>query len=80
MGRPEFAGNEHGGKKSSAVVDSLLGDELPEHVRPSVQRALKVSVVWLVLWLVPVAMLLAMNGQANVFSQIAIFFSRLVLK
>jgi chromate transporter len=79
MGRSEFAGSEHGGKTSTAVVDSLLGDELPEHVRPNVQRALKVSVVWLALWLVPVAALLAVNGQANVFSQIAIFFSKMAM-
>ncbi|MEH2470955.1 chromate transporter [Nitrobacteraceae bacterium AZCC 2161] len=79
IGRPEFAGGEHGGKKSTALVDSLLGDELPEHVRPSVPRALKVSAVWLLLWLVPVFALLAINGQANVFSQIAIFFSKMAM-
>src|SRR3954452_19822006 len=50
-GRPEFAAVEHGGGKNTAVVDSLLGEELPEHVRPSVSRALKVSSVWLLLWL-----------------------------
>jgi chromate transporter len=78
-GRPEFAGGAHGGPRSTAVVDSLMGDELPEHVRPSVSRALKVSAVWLLLWLVPVVLLLALLGQANVFSQIAIFFSKMAL-
>ena len=34
-GRPEFAAVEHGGGgKKSAAVDSLLGEELPDHVRP----------------------------------------------
>jgi chromate transporter len=79
MGRPEFAGSEHKGGKQSAVVDSLLGDELPDHVRPSVSRALKVSTVWLLLWLVPVFTLLALYGQANVFSQIAVFFSKMAM-
>src|SRR5438105_12881260 len=52
-GRPEFAAIEHGGGgKKTAAVDSLLGEELPEHVRPTVPRALKVSSVWLLLWLV----------------------------
>ena len=37
------------------VVDSLLGEQLPEHARPTVVRALKVSGVWLALWLIPVA-------------------------
>ena len=78
-GRPEFAAVEHGGKGKTAAVDSMLGDELPDHVRPSVPRALKVSAIWLLLWLVPVAALLIAFGQANVFSQIALFFSKMAL-
>jgi chromate transporter len=78
-GRPEFAAVAHGGGKSAAVVDSMLGDELPDHVRPSVPRALRVSAVWLLLWLLPVAALLVTFGQANVFSQIALFFSKMAL-
>jgi len=79
-GRPEFAAVEHGGGgKKAAVVDSLFGDELPDHVRPSVPRALKVSAVWLLLWLVPVAGLLIGLGEANVFSQIALFFSKMAM-
>src|SRR3979411_2974368 len=46
-GRPEFAAVAHGGGKDTAAVDSMLGDELPEHVRPRVPRALKVSAIWL---------------------------------
>src|SRR5258707_2261929 len=57
-GRPEFAAVPHGGGKNSAAVDNLLGDELPDHVRPSVPRALKVAAIWLLLWLGPVAGLL----------------------
>ena len=78
-GRPEFAAVEHGGKGKTAAVDSMLGAELPDHVRPSVPRALKVSAIWLLLWLVPVAALLIAFGQANVFSQIALFFSKMAL-
>jgi chromate transporter len=79
MGRPEFAAVEHGGGKNAAVVDSMLGEELPDHVRPSVARALKVSAIWLLLWLVPVATLLIALGEANVFSQIALFFSKMAM-
>jgi chromate transporter len=79
-GRPEFAAVEHGGGgKKAAAVDSMLGDELPDHIRPSVPRALRVSAIWLLLWLVPVAALLIGLGQANVFSQIALFFSKMAL-
>ncbi len=77
-GRSEFAAVEHGGK-NGAAVDSMLGEELPDHIRPSVGRALKVSAVWLLLWLVPVAALLIAFGQANVFSQIALFFSKMAM-
>jgi chromate transporter len=78
-GRPEFAAVEHGGGKNTAAVDSMLGDELPEHVRPSVPRALRVSAVWLLLWLLPVLALLIALGPDNVFSQIAVFFSKMAM-
>jgi chromate transporter len=78
-GRPEFAAVEHGGGKNAAAIDSMLGERLPEHVRPTVPRALKVSAVWLLLWLVPVVALLIAFGQANVFSQIAVFFSKMAM-
>jgi chromate transporter len=78
-GRPEFAAVEHGGGNRKAAVDSLFGDELPDHVRPSLTRALKVSAVWLSLWVVPVAALLIGLGEANVFSQIALFFSKMAM-
>ena len=37
------------------------------------------SAVWLLLWVVPVAALLIGLGQANVFSQIALFFSKMAM-
>jgi chromate transporter len=78
-GRPEFAAVEHGGGKRTAVVDSMLGEDMPGHVRPNVGRSLRVSSIWLLLWVVPVAALLIGLGQANVFSQIALFFSKMAL-
>jgi chromate transporter len=78
-GRSEFAAVAHGGGGKAAAVDSMLGDELPDHIRPSVSRALRVSAVWLLLWLVPVAALLITLGEANVFSQIALFFSKMAM-
>jgi len=70
----------HGnGQQDGGVVDSLLGDELPDHARPSVARALRASSVWLVLWLVPVILIILTLGSGNVFSQIAIFFSKMAM-
>jgi chromate transporter len=73
------SGHGNGGGKKAALIDSLLGDELPEHAQPTVARALRVSLVWLLLWLVPVFALLVAFGGANVFSQIAVFFSKMAM-
>jgi len=77
--RPEFAGVPHGKAETSAVIDSLLGADVPDHIKPNTTRAFGVAVVWLILWLAPVATLLALLGPANVFSQIAVFFSKMAL-
>jgi chromate transporter len=78
LGRPEFAAIEHGGKQS-AVIDSMLGETVPDHVRPNASRALRVGAVWLALWLVPVFAVLVAVGPNDVFSQIAIFFSKMAM-
>jgi chromate transporter len=75
----QVGGGHGGGKPGDAVVDSLLGDQLPEHARPTVARALRVSAVWLALWLIPVIALLATLGASNVFSEIAVFFSKMAM-
>jgi len=70
----------HGdGKKDGIVVESRLGDELPEHARPTVARALRASSIWLALWLIPVIALLITLGRGNVFSEIAVFFSKMAV-
>jgi chromate transporter len=78
-GREEFAGGGHGGLGASGAADDLLGDELPPHTRPNLRRALMVGAVWLTLWLAPVAGLLAWLGPENVFSDIAVFFSKMAM-
>jgi chromate transporter len=81
-GMPQFeVGGGHGPAKGKAgePVETLLGEELPAHARPSVASALRVSAVWLALWLVPVAILLAVLGSGNVFSEIAVFFSKMAM-
>ncbi|MCP3465924.1 chromate efflux transporter [Bradyrhizobium sp. CCGUVB23] len=78
-GRPEFAPSAHGHGSNTAAIDSMLGEAVPDHVRPNTARAIRVGALWLALWLVPVIALLAASGQANVFSQIALFFSKMAL-
>src|SRR5215213_8309777 len=69
----------HGGSKKTTSTESLLGEDLPDHARPTVARSLQVSALWLALWLVPVIAILATLGTGNVFSQIAIFFSKMAM-
>src|SRR3954454_5352306 len=80
-GRPEFqVGGGHGpAGKGGSDADSLLGEDLPDHARPSVAQSLRVSAVWLALWLTPIVALLVLLGSGNVFSQIAVFFSKMAM-
>jgi chromate transporter len=78
-GRSDFAGGDHSAGNSNAAIDSMLGEAVLDHVRPDTARAIRVGALWLALWLVPVIGLLAALGEANVFSQIALFFSKMAL-
>jgi chromate transporter len=72
-------GGGHGPTGAAADAQSLLGDELPAHARPTMAESLMVSAVWLALWLVPVLALVALLGGGHVFSQIAVFFSKMAM-
>jgi chromate transporter len=67
------------GARGNGDADSLLGDELPAHARPGVRQSLMAAGIWLLLWLTPVVLLLVMLGSGNVFSQIAVFFSKMAM-
>ena len=73
-------GGGHGSGAAKAGKDeSLLGDALPQHARPTVGRALRVSALWLALWLVPVIALYAVLGAGNVYADIGGFFSKMAV-
>jgi chromate transporter len=74
----QVGGDAHGAA-SGGTAQSLLGEELPEHARPTVGRAVRVSAVWLALWLVPVLGLHAMLGTGNVYTDIGTFFSKMAV-
>jgi chromate transporter len=67
-----------GGHKATGS-DTVLGDAVPAHAHPTLTRTLRTAAVWLILWLVPVATLLMLLGADNVFSQIAVFFSKMAM-
>ncbi|WGJ15081.1 chromate efflux transporter [Methylocapsa sp. D3K7] len=77
---PAFA-NSGGHVPSSGVADrgSLISDEQRNYAKISVSQSLKVASIWLVVWLAPVAALLFFLGESNVYSQIAVFFSKMAV-
>jgi chromate transporter len=79
-----FAAFRGGGHRSSggatvADADSALGEAMPEHARPTLAWSLKLAAVFLLLWLGPVLILLLTLGSDDVFSQIAVFFSKMAV-
>jgi chromate transporter len=72
-----FSGGGHGSAKGPTVADAdtLLGEDLPTHARPTWRETVRTALIWLALWLIPVAALLIVQGPNDVFSRIATFFS-----
>ncbi|MFX9318023.1 chromate transporter, partial [Acinetobacter baumannii] len=62
-----------------AAIDRAFSEQIPDHVRPSWTRAIKVTVICLVLWLGPVVALVYTFGWDNVFSNIGLFFSKMAV-
>jgi chromate transporter len=79
-GLPAFAaGGGHAANDATDSRDSLLGEELPDHAKISFRHSLKVASIWLVVWLTPLVALLFFLGDSNVFSRIAVFFSKMAV-
>ncbi|GAB4393302.1 MAG: chromate transporter [Kiloniellaceae bacterium] len=81
-GLKAFAGSgDHGTMGAGHVedADTILGLEVPDHARPERRHSLRLAAVLLVLWLGPVALLVALLGPGQVFSDIALFFSKMAV-
>jgi chromate transporter len=79
---PAFmVGGGHGPKVAHEVADAdtVLGEETPAHAKPNLAWSLRISSVLLFLWLAPVLALGFTLGWDNVFSQIAVFFSKMAV-
>jgi chromate transporter len=81
QGSTAFRGGGHGASRGVVVADAdtLLGEELPAHARPTWAETIRTALVWLALWLLPVAGLLIALGPDDVFSRIATFFSTMAM-
>jgi chromate transporter len=68
-----------GGHGPEPAGETLLGDRIPAHAVPSLRWALRVSAIFLLLWLGPLAALFATAGPDSVFSKIGLFFSQMAV-
>jgi chromate transporter len=81
-GLPAFnAGGGHGSDAGDEYADakSRLGETLPPHAAPGWRWSFAVSSVVLILWLGPVAGIVLALGPHSVFTQIAVFFSKMAV-
>ena len=80
-GSEAFRSSGHGPAETAGLADadSLLGVAVPAHARPDPVWSLRIAALFLVLWLAPVAALLAAFGSGNVFADIAVFFSKMAV-
>jgi chromate transporter len=78
-GSHAFAAAGHGPARDDEAPETLLGEAVPDHARAGLRGTLAVSATLLLLWLAPVALLLALLGPGNVFSQIGLFFSQMAV-
>ncbi|HEY2226562.1 MAG TPA: chromate efflux transporter [Xanthobacteraceae bacterium] len=76
-----LAGGGHGktGGRALADAESALGEGMPAHTRPNLGWSLRISAIFLALWLAPVLVLLVTLGTRNVFTQIGLFFSEMAV-
>ncbi len=81
-GLPAFdlgGGHAAGAKPGFSDAESLLGEETPDHARPNLGWSLTISAILLVAWLAPVLGLGLTLGWDNVFTRIAVFFSKMAV-
>jgi chromate transporter len=72
-------GGHAASSEQARTVDTLLQNRHGHHADASWRRALKVVCVWLPLWLFPTVGLMLALGMDNVFTQMALFFSKLAV-
>ena len=64
---------------AGGAADAVLELGISDHTRPRLGRSLRVAAIWLTLWLAPVVTLYATLGGDNVFTDIAVFFSKMAV-
>ena len=59
--------------------NTILGNITPNHARPEKAHILGISIFLLIIWLMPVMGLVIALGPGNVFTDIAVFFSKMAV-
>lgn len=83
--RPDLFGGGDGTDETAVAdggdyaVDRMMAQGGLSHIKPSLTRAALVVGICLVLWLGPIAVLAATLGPQNVFTQEAMFFSKMAV-
>lgn len=78
--RPEvFAVAGGHGAKTSAAPPPVIDESRLYEVRPTLGRAVGVLAIWLTLWWGPIVAIVAAVGWDDVFTQIAVFFSKMAV-
>jgi chromate transporter len=72
-----FVVRGHGKANAESVLDDCSA--VPDHAKPSWPRALRVSLVWVILWSAPVLLLSFWLGSNHTVVQEGIFFSKAAL-
>jgi chromate transporter len=65
--------------EETAAIDEAFARQIPEHIRPSLARFMKVAIIGLTVWLGPLLALLVTLGPINVFTTIAAFNSKMAM-
>lgn len=61
------------------LLDAAYPRGIPDHARPQPTQAVRTAVLWLLLWLLPVATILLTLGPDSTFGHIAVFFSKMAV-
>ncbi|HWX66308.1 MAG TPA: chromate efflux transporter [Rhodanobacter sp.] len=61
---------------SQYLIDRLLGQGQLQHTKPSTRRAIRITLTWLAIWLLPVGFVIGAFGTHSVLAQEGIFFSQ----
>ncbi len=78
-GSTAFTTTAHGAASGFSDAESALGADIPAHAKPGGARTFGTALILLILWLAPIALLVALLGPDNRFSEIALFFGRMAV-